>query len=103
MTDKGLKQVMQNQFKMGADASVALGPIGGGVEAATTLNMGADIYAFSRSKGAFAGGSFEGSYIKARDEWNKLYYGQALTVDDIVAGKAANPGANALRQALAGR
>lgn len=103
MTDKGLKQVMQNQFKMGADASIALGPIGGGVEAATTLNMGADIYAFSRSKGAFAGGSFEGSYIKARDEWNKLYYGQAVTVDDIVAGKVSNAGADQLRQALAGR
>jgi lipid-binding SYLF domain-containing protein len=103
MTDKGLKQVMQNQFKMGADASVALGPIGGGVEAATTLSMGADIYAFSRSKGAFAGGSFEGSYIKARDEWNKLYYGQAVTVDDVVAGKVSNPGADALRQALASK
>jgi lipid-binding SYLF domain-containing protein len=103
MTDKGLKQVMQNQFKLGADASIALGPIGGGVEAATTLNMGADIYAFSRSKGAFAGGSFEGSFIKARDEWNKLYYGQAVTADDIVAGKVSNAGADQLRQALAAR
>jgi lipid-binding SYLF domain-containing protein len=94
---------MQNQFKLGADASIALGPIGGGVEAATTLNMGADIYAFSRSKGAFAGGSFEGSFIKARDEWNKLYYGQAVTADDIVAGKVSNAGADQLRQALAAR
>jgi len=104
MTDKGLNQVIKNQFKMGADASVALGPIGGGIEAATTLNMGADIYAFSRTKGAFAGGSFEGSLIKAREEWNKLYYGQALSVDDIVMnGKAHNAGADPLRQALAGR
>jgi lipid-binding SYLF domain-containing protein len=104
MTDKGLSQVIKNQFKMGADASVALGPIGGGVEASTTLNLGADIYAFSRTKGAFAGGSFEGSYIKAREEWNKVYYGQALSVDDIVInGKAHNAGADPLRQALASR
>lgn len=102
MTDKGLQQVIKNQFKMGADASVALGPIGGGVEASTTLNMGADIYAFSKTRGAFAGGSFEGSLIKAREEWNKLYYGQVLSVDDIVVnGKAHNAGADALRQALA--
>jgi len=104
MTDKGLQQVIKNQFKMGADASVALGPIGGGVEASTTLNLKADIYAFSRAKGAFAGGSFEGSLIKAREEWNKAYYGQALSVDDIVMhGKAHNAGADPLRQALAGR
>jgi lipid-binding SYLF domain-containing protein len=104
MTEKGLQQVIKNQFKMGADASVALGPIGGGVEASTTLNLNADIYAFSRTKGAFAGGSFEGSFIKAREEWNKAYYGQALSVDDIVMnGKVSNPGADALRQALAAR
>lgn len=104
MTDKGLQQVLKNEFKLGADASIALGPIGGGVEASTTLNMGADIYAFSKTRGAFAGGSFEGSYIKPRTEWNKLYYGQALSVEDIVLnGKASNPGADALRQALAAR
>jgi lipid-binding SYLF domain-containing protein len=104
MTDNGLRQILKNEFKLGADASVALGPIGGGVEASTTLNMGADIYAFSKTRGAFAGGSFEGSYIKSRAEWNKLYYGQALSVEDIVLhGKASNPGADALRQALAAK
>jgi lipid-binding SYLF domain-containing protein len=104
MTDKGLKQVIQSQFKLGADASIAVGPKGTGVEAATTLAMGADIYSFSRARGAYAGGSFEGSLIKAREEWNKIYYGQTLSVDDIVLhNKASNPGADALRQALAAR
>jgi lipid-binding SYLF domain-containing protein len=104
MTDKGLKQVIQNQFKMGADASIAVGPKGTGVEAATTLAMGADIYSFSRARGAYAGGSFEGSYIAAREEWNKAYYGQTLSVEDIVLhNKASNPGADALKQALAAR
>ncbi|HEX2113822.1 MAG TPA: lipid-binding SYLF domain-containing protein [Alphaproteobacteria bacterium] len=104
MTDKGLKQVIQSQFKLGADASIAVGPKGGGVEASTTLAMGADIYAFSRARGAFAGGSFEGSFIKAREEWNKNYYGQMLSVEDIVLhNKASNPAARALQQALAQR
>jgi len=104
MTDKGLKQVIQSQFKLGADASVAVGPKGAGVEAATTLAMGADIYSFARARGAFAGGSFEGSYIAAREEWNKAYHGQALSVEDIVLhNKAPNPGADALKQALGAR
>jgi SH3 domain-containing YSC84-like protein 1 len=104
MTDKGLKQVIQSQFKLGADASIAVGPKGTGVEASTTLAMGADIYSYSRARGAFAGGSFEGSYIAAREEWNKAYYGQTLSVEDIVLhNKASSPGANALKQALGAR
>jgi lipid-binding SYLF domain-containing protein len=104
MTDKGLKQVIQSQFKLGADASIAVGPKGTGVEASTTLAMGADIYSFSRTRGAYAGGSFEGSYIAAREEWNKAYYGQALSVEDIVLhNKAANPGADSLKRALGAR
>jgi lipid-binding SYLF domain-containing protein len=104
MTDKGLKQVLQSQFKLGADASIAVGPKGTGVEAATTLAMGADIYSFARARGAYAGGSFEGSYIAAREEWNKTYYGQTLSVQDIVLhNKASNRGADALKQALGPR
>jgi SH3 domain-containing YSC84-like protein 1 len=104
MTDKGLQQVIQNQFKLGADASIAVGPKGMGLEASTTAALGADIYSFARTRGAFAGGSFEGSYIKAREEWNRAYYGQNLSVDDIVLNNKGNaPGADALKQALGAR
>jgi lipid-binding SYLF domain-containing protein len=104
MTDKGLEQVIKNQFKLGADASVAVGPKGMGVEASTTPALGADIYSFARTKGAFAGGSFEGSYLSAREEWNRAYYGQNLSVEDIVRhGKGSAPGADALKQALGPR
>ena len=104
MTDKGLDQVLKNQFKLGADASIAVGPKGMGVEASTTPALGADIYSFARTKGAFAGGSFEGSYLSAREEWNRAYYGQTLSVEDIVRhGKGNAPGADALKQALAPR
>lgn len=104
MTDKGLNQVIKNQFKLGADASIAVGPKGMGVEAATTPALGADIYSFARTRGAFAGGSFEGSYISAREEWNRNYYGQNLSVEDIVVHDKGNaPGADALKQALGPR
>jgi lipid-binding SYLF domain-containing protein len=101
MTDKGLEQVMKSEVKLGADASIAVGPKGTGVEAATTANLGADILSYAKARGAFAGASFEGSVITARDEWNAAYYGQKVPVQDIVLhDKVKNPGADALRAAL---
>lgn len=102
MTDKGLEQVMKSEVKLGADASVAAGPKGAGVEAATTANLGADILSYAKGRGAFAGVSFEGSVIAGREEWNAAYYGQKIPVQDIVLHhKVKNPGAEALRAALA--
>jgi lipid-binding SYLF domain-containing protein len=104
MTDNGLFQSTTNEFRMGADASVALGPIGSGVEAATTFNFGADIYAFSKARGLFGGAALEGSVMRARTEYNRAYYGQALDSRAIVVNRqGANPGADPLRAALARR
>ena len=63
MTDKGLEQLLKNQVKLGADLSVAVGPKGGGLEEGTTL--AGDIFSYARSKGAFAGVSFEGVALEA--------------------------------------
>jgi SH3 domain-containing YSC84-like protein 1 len=102
MTDKGLEQVMKSEVKLGADASVAAGPKGAGVEAATTANLGADILSYAKGKGAYAGATVEGSVIAGREEWNAAYYGQKLPVQDIVLhNKVKNDGAEALRAALA--
>lgn len=104
MTDKGLQQVIRSEFKLGADASIAVGPKGMGMEAATTAAFGADIYSFAKTRGAFGGVSFEGSFIRGRDEWNKNYYGQPATAREIVLDhKVSNPGSSALRQALGAR
>jgi SH3 domain-containing YSC84-like protein 1 len=103
MTEKGMAQVMKSQFKLGAEASIAVGPKGAGLEAATTANLGADILSYAKTRGAFGGGSLEGSVIYGREEWNNNYYGQKLPVEDIVLhGKVSNPGADPLRAALAG-
>jgi lipid-binding SYLF domain-containing protein len=101
MNDGAVDAVLKSQFKLGADASVAVGPIGKGVEASTTINLKLDVYAFSKSKGLFGGGALEGAAILKRKEWNKEYYGKEATPRDIVLGrKVSNPKADALRAAL---
>ena len=101
MTDGGLEKLMSGKLTLGADVSLAAGPIGAGVEAGTTLNVDADIYAFSHAKGAFGGVSFEGALIVQDDDANEAYYGKAISTRGIVLyGEVRNPDADALRAAL---
>ncbi len=101
MSERAMNAVIQSQFRFGADASLAVAHIGGSVEAATTTNFGADILAFSRSRGLFAGLALEGSVMDPRPDWNAAYYGRPVTARDIVISMAAhNPGADPLRAAL---
>ncbi len=102
MTDNGLFQVTTNEFRMGADASVATGPTGAGRQASTTFNFGADIYSFSRTRGLYGGISVDGAIIRPRLEWNRAYYGQSLSTRAIIIDRrASNPGADSLRAVLA--
>ena len=104
LTDGGLDSVLNSKVKLGADASFAVGPVGAGIEGATTTNLKADIIAFSRAVGLFGGVAGEGSMIYARDAWNRLYYGDDATPSKIVLEKTAhNAGADALRDVLAGK
>lgn len=93
MTEKGLDSMLSTSVNLGADASVAAGPVGAGAKVAT-----ADILAFSRSKGIFAGLTVEGAAIAVRDKWNHAYYGKAVTpVDILVRRSVSNEQADALR------
>ncbi len=84
---------------LGADLSVAAGPIGRNV-AADVLPTAA-VYTYSRSQGLFAGVSLEGTVIMSRDETNSEYYGRKVTPSDILAGKVKVPkGAQGLVKAL---
>jgi len=97
MTDSGMDALLSTDVKLGADASIAVGPVGTGVAAQT-----ADILMFSRDKGLFGGLTIEGSVLQPRDSWNAQYYGKpARGIDIIVKRDVTNPGADALRQALA--
>ena len=97
MTKSGMDSLLASSFKLGADASVAAGPVGVGAK-----GQSVDILAFSRSKGAFAGVSLEGAVIKVRPEYNAAYYGKEVRTTDIFVTKAvSNPHADELRRSVA--
>lgn len=96
MTDRGMDSMLSSSFKLGADASVAAGPVGAGAKAAT-----ADILAYTMSKGVYGGATIEGAVVKPRDDWNSSYYGKQVSPADVVVRHAvANPDADALRQVV---
>ncbi len=103
MTDAGLNAVISNEVKLGVDASFSFGPIGRGLEGSTTTGLGGDIAAFSKSIGAFAGGSLEGAVIHERMDYNRQYYGDdgATARRVVVMDRYTNPHADKIREVLA--
>ncbi len=102
MTRSGIDALYSSTFKLGGDATVALGPVGLGVEGATPHNLSADFLSFSRSRGAFAGLSLDGTVIAARDGWNEQYYGKPVKpVDILLLREVSNPHADRLLSTLA--
>ena len=101
MTLGAVEKLYASSFKLGGDASIAAGPYGAGVEGATSANLNADFLSFSRSKGAYAGISLEGSIIYTNDEANKAYYGKNIRPVDILLTKSVkNEHSSALREAI---
>ena len=97
MTDRGMEKLLTSSFKLGADITLAAGPVGGGASAQT-----ADVLSYARSKGAFAGVSLDGAVVKTKDKFNQAYYGQAVSPTDILIRKTvSNPQADDLRQNIA--
>ena len=84
MTDKGLKALLDRSVKLGADIGIAVGPVGKGLEAATAVSTGADIYAFSRAVGLYGGLSLEGSVLSEKGEWNIQLYGNQTVPKQIL-------------------
>ena len=91
MTDRGVNALLSASVKLGADASVAAGPVGVGVRAATA-NISADIVSFSRSKGLYGGISVDGAVVAPRGGLNTAYFGKDVSTRDIlIRGTASNP------------
>jgi len=87
MTPKAVDSLLANKIKLGADGSVAIGPKGEGAD----TNLTADFVTFTRAKGLYAGVSFDGALIRARDELNAAYYGQDVRPSDIIIAHKAKP------------
>jgi lipid-binding SYLF domain-containing protein len=101
LTDKGLQALLDSQFKIGADASVAVATIGAGVQGDTTAAFNADIVAFAQARGLFAGVSINGSLLSNRSDWNQIYYGRPTGAQQLViSNEGNNPGADPLREML---
>jgi len=85
ITDRrGLEQLVKNQFKLGADAGIAAGPLGREATAQTDIQMRAKILGYSRARGLFAGVTLNGSTVRADRDANKRFYGTGFQTGQIV-------------------
>jgi lipid-binding SYLF domain-containing protein len=91
MNDHALKSLLSDKFKLGADASVAAGPVGRNAAAGTDLKLTAEILSYSRSKGVFIGVSLDGSVVQADKSGDKAMYGDDVNRHEILDGKVAVP------------
>jgi lipid-binding SYLF domain-containing protein len=81
---RGLQKMMGNEFKVGVDAGVAAGPVGREASAATDIQMRAEIFSYSRSRGLFAGINLNGASIRSDDDANQRFYGKTLRTADVI-------------------
>ena len=103
MNNHALQSLMSDKFKLGADASVAAGPVGRNAAAGTDLKLNAEILSYSRSKGIFAGVSLDGAVMQADKSGDKAMYGDDVNRHEILDGKVAVPAsARALVEELGG-
>jgi SH3 domain-containing YSC84-like protein 1 len=91
MNDNGMKSLLSDRFKIGADASVAAGPVGRHVAAGTDLKLTAEILTYSRSKGVFAGVSLDGAVVEADHSGDQSMYGVDTNRQSILDGKVTVP------------
>ena len=92
MNDRGAKGILTSKVKLGADASASAGPKGRDLSAETDATLRAEILSYSRSRGAFAGVSLEGSTVRPDNGANEKVYGQKMEASQIVlAGTVQAP------------
>ena len=96
-TRKGLEEFFTNDFKLGANAGMATGPVGAGMSA---QGIAADIISYARQKGAFAGMAVDGAFVSGSNDSNQAYYGKPVRPTDIIVKKEiGNPKSLQLRAA----
>ena len=91
MNDHALNSLLGDKFKLGADASVAAGPVGRNATAGTDLRLNAEILSYSRSKGIFAGVSLDGAVVQADKSGDRALYGDDVNRHEILSGKISVP------------
>jgi lipid-binding SYLF domain-containing protein len=89
MNRDGVEKLLEDKFTIGGSVSVAAGPVGRSGEAATNAQVAAQILAYSRAKGLFAGATLEGAALHADDSANKEFYGSPLSLRQLLTGHDA--------------
>jgi lipid-binding SYLF domain-containing protein len=102
MNDDGMHKLLSSQFKLGADASVAAGPVGRHAAADTDWKMRAQVLSYSRARGLFAGLELNGAVIKQDKDSTREFYGHMVTSKAALQGEIEPPaGAYPFLQTLA--
>ena len=91
MNDHALRSLLNDKFRVGADASVAAGPVGRHVAAGTDVKLKAEILTYSRAKGVFAGVSLDGAVVQADHSGDEAMYGRNVQRRQILDGAVAVP------------
>ena len=87
MNDDGMKNLLESKFKLGADASVAAGPVGRHAEGSTDWKLRAQVLTYSRARGAFAGISLNGAVIRQNQDDTRAFYGRMVPFRTLLSGK----------------
>jgi lipid-binding SYLF domain-containing protein len=97
-TKTGIEGIAGGKITLGADASVATGPVGRQGSAATDMQFNAEIYSYARTRGLFGGVALDGSVIAIDRSANSAFYGKSgVTATEIISGQAPTPPATAQR------
>jgi lipid-binding SYLF domain-containing protein len=91
MNDDGARSVMKGRAKLGAETSIAAGPVGRNAEASTTATMQAQMLSYSRAQGVFGGVSLSGTSLGPDDSDNEKLYGKKISAQEIFAGSVHAP------------
>jgi SH3 domain-containing YSC84-like protein 1 len=91
MNEHALQSLLGDKFKLGADASVAAGPVGRSGNAGTDVRLTAEILSYSRAKGIFAGVSLDGTVVQADKSGDTAMYGHDVDRHEILSGRIAIP------------
>jgi lipid-binding SYLF domain-containing protein len=102
MNNDGMQHLLLSKVALGADASVAAGPVGRHAEGNTDWKMRAQVLTYSRARGVFAGVSLNGAVLKQDKDSTRDFYGHMMTFKAALTGEVDPPaGANAFLTTLA--
>jgi lipid-binding SYLF domain-containing protein len=91
MNDRGMQALLSSKFKLGADASVAAGPVGRQAAGSTDWKLRAEVLTYSRTRGIFAGISLNGAVIHQDESATREIYGRMVPFKTILTGAVASP------------